>query len=313
MLDTMVHAASITAPSFCLIALGWLLRRRGAIDARFVNMGSRLIFNIGIPVALFLGMYRLDLTDSKAWYSISVAAGLVLLITLTAWLYGSRLGTSRAELGVFTQGAYRSNLAIIGLAICENAFGERGLAMAALPVGLLTAWYNVVAVYLLSTSHQSGPASALGVFTAMLKNPLIIGVGCGALVSLLNIPLPQLALDTGNSLARMAIPMALLLIGGSISLEVLKSGVKVALHSSLFRLLFAPAIMLSGMWLAGIEGELLAVYLLLAATPAAAASFVMVQAVGGNSGLAASIITLSTIGSVVSLTAWLAFLQAFVL
>jgi hypothetical protein len=55
---------------------------------------------------------------------------------------------------------------------------------------------------------------------------------------------------------------------------------------------------------------MLAVMFLLSATPTAAASFVMVQAVNGNSALAASIIVWTTCACVLSLTVWLVILRS---
>jgi malonate transporter len=57
---------------------------------------------------------------------------------------------------VVVQGIFRSNMAIIGLAYCVNAYGEPGLAAASLYVGLVNILFNVLSVVSLSSSlHAS--------------------------------------------------------------------------------------------------------------------------------------------------------------
>lgn len=308
MLATLSFAVSITAPIFALVALGWLLRRLDVINAAFVNTASRMAFLVGLPATLFMGLYRLDLNRDTQWGALVVTALATLLVCILGWRVGRRATTSSADLGVMVQGTYRGNLAIVGLALCERTYGAEGVALAALPVGLLTAWYNIIAVYLLGHTH--GGATAPGpALASMARNPLIIGVAAGLLVSATGIELPAVALATLDSLARMAIPLALICIGGTISLAVLGDNAGLALRASAMRLLMAPAVITGCLWLAGYSGPILGVMFLLSAPPTAAASFVMVQAVRGNVELATSIIVWTTCGSVFTLTAWLVVLR----
>ena len=60
--------------------------------------------------------------------------------------------------GVVVQGIFRSNMAIIGLAYCVNAYGEVALVAASLYVGILSILFNILGVITLSRSlhkHQA--------------------------------------------------------------------------------------------------------------------------------------------------------------
>ena len=61
--------------------------------------------------------------------------------------------------------------------------------------------------------------------------------------------------------------------------------------------------------LPGIRDTELAVLFFLAASPTAAASFVMTRSMGGNAALAANIVVLSTLGSLLTVTSGLILLK----
>ena len=54
------------------------------------------------------------------------------------------------------QSAFRSNLAIVGVALTFSAYGELGPVLAALPIALMTVLYNILAVWVLNTTLGSG-------------------------------------------------------------------------------------------------------------------------------------------------------------
>jgi hypothetical protein len=66
------------------------------------------------------------------------------------------------------------------------------------------------------------------------------------------------------------------------------------------KLVFIPLVFtLGGVWL-GFRGVDLGVLLLMSSAPTAAASYVMVRAMGGNAVLAANIVVLTTLGSILT-------------
>ena len=98
------------------------------------------------------------------------------------------------------------------------------------------------------------------------------------------------------------LPVMLLCIGGAMKLSDLRGAGAITWEAALWRLCVAPLV---GVVLAvalGVRGEQLGVLFLLLSSPVAAASFVMVVAVRGDGVLAANIVVLSTLLSVVTVT-----------
>ncbi|HEX7027134.1 MAG TPA: AEC family transporter [Gammaproteobacteria bacterium] len=303
-------AVSVTAPIFMVVSLGAVLKRFNVINDEFIRVASNLVFNIGLPVMLFISTAKTDFSQLANPKHIAIVVAMTMIIFFGAGLAAWWHVEEKSERGVYVQGAYRGNLVIIGLAFCANAYGELGLAIAALPVAILVTLYNVLAVYILNVTlnHQTGN-SPREVFLGILKNPLIIGILTGLAVNLLNLPLPDLLLDTGGYFSRLTLPLALLCIGGAMNLSALRLSSKAALGATTWKLILSPLVVCLIAIPFGIRGPELAVLFLLASAPTAAASFVMVKAMGGNASLAANIIVLSTFASLVTVTGGLSILK----
>jgi predicted permease len=91
----------------------------------------------------------------------------------------------------------------------------------------------------------------------------------------------------------------------------LKGDSKNLFYASAAKLFGTPLLAIAIGLLFGLEGTLLGILIMMVAAPTAAASYVMVRAMGGNHGLAAGIISVTTLGSIVSVTALLASLRTF--
>ena len=105
------------------------------------------------------------------------------------------------------------------LAYAVNAYGETALAASSLYLGMVTVLYNVLAVITLNRSLNRH-RSALSTLKSIARNPLIIGIVSALPFAYFETPLPQLIQQTGQYFAQMALPLALLCTGGSLSLDV---------------------------------------------------------------------------------------------
>lgn len=303
-------AFSVTAPIFLMVILGALLKAGRIIDAAFINTASRLVFLIGLPTLLFISCATTDLTQSTDGRLLVVMAVMTLLVFFLAQITAGYHVQQRRDSGVFVQGAFRGNLVITGLAFCANAYGAQGLAIAALPVAMTVVIYNVLSVYTLTRSLDNDGGSPLKkILIGIIRNPLIIAISAGFIVNITGAPLPQLLLDSGSYLGQMVLPLALIGIGGSLDFKHLRRFDCAAFSASLWKLIISPLIACLLALALQVRDENLAVLFLLAASPTATVSFVMVQAMGGNARLAAHIVALTTLGSIFTVTAGLWVLQ----
>ena len=310
MLSLLVSALSISAPTFAWVLAGLALRRVGFLSETLITQVSQLAFRFGLPAMLFAGAARIDYsTIGSARYLL--AGALATLLTLVgAWLYSHWRGHLQAQRGIFVQAAFRSNLAIVGLALAVAAYGERGPVIAALPVAVLTTLYNVLAVWVLNSTLGTG-ASIAALVGGIVRNPLIIGIAAGVIVALSGLPVPEFVATVGTGLSTFFLPVMLLCIGGAMQLSSLRNTGLLTWEATVWRLCIGPALAVVLALLMGVRGEQLGVLFLLMSSPVAAASFVMVVAARGDGALAANIVVLTTLLSVVTVTAGFFLLSLF--
>ena len=281
--------------------LGVGFRRLGILKPNVINRVSRFSFLIALPFVLFVGAAQVDYAGlGNATYLLAAIASTLLTLVLS-WLYGRWRDFPRHHLGIFVQGAFRSNLAVVGVALCISAYGDRGLVLAALPVAVMTVLYNILAVWVLD-STLGNRSSAATIIAGMIRNPLIIGIVAGSLVSIAGIILPSPAMVLSGGISTYFIPVLLVCIGGSIRLSGLTALGTLTWEACAWRLLVSPALAVGTALILGVSGDALGVLFLLLASPGAAASFVMVVAARGDGTLAANIIVLTTLFSLVTVT-----------
>jgi len=307
MSETFAFALSVTGPIFLTLIIGYWLARLGLLREQFVDDASRLVFLITLPVLLFTKIFTAQAELGRELPLL--AAGLLgTIVTIPlAWLAARPL--VRGDRSAFIQGAFRGNLGIIGLAWAANAYGSSGLAQAALLMAVVTILYNLAAVALFAVYSQRASFSWGKLAKDIVRNPLIIAIVLALVCKQLGLALPQILLQTGDYLASITLPLALLCIGASLDFSLLRRSSLAAFGAVGFKLLLVPAALLAFGWLFDLPAQSMGVLLLLAAAPSATVSFIMARALGGNSQLAANIVALSTLLSIVTASLGLALLE----
>ncbi len=307
-------AATITAPIFCMLGLGILFKRIGWVTEAFAKIGSDLVFRVTLPCLLFVGLVKTDFRNDLPFTLIFYAIAATLLLFLLLDRLVSPLLQAPADRGVFVQGAFRSNMGIVGLAFCLSAFGKSVLATASIYLAVLTILFNILAVITLTRHQQQTTDSGAlrRILISIGKNPLILAIAAGIIISLSGLTVPTILLDTGNYLARMTLPLALLCAGAAIRLREFHSS-QPLYWAVAGKLVMVPLLITLGGIAIGLRGEALGVLYLMSAAPTAAASYPMTQALGGNHHLAAAIIAATSLGSMLFSTIGIFLLRSFAL
>lgn len=282
-----------------VLILGVILAKQGLINDNFVDIGSRLVFTITLPSLLFISISQTHIDLSANIPLLATGLGVTVLVYLLLEITVQRIVNPVQDRGVVVQGSFRSNMGIIGLAYCINAYGNEGLVTASLYLALVTILFNVLSVITLNRSLQR-ELGLKATLWGIAKNPLIISIVLALPFAWYGIALPTLVLQTGEYFAQMTLPLALLCTGASLNFKALRQDLSNAVFASTWKLALVPFIAsLTGI-AAGLRGIELGVLLLMASAPTAAASYVMVRAMGGNASLAANIIAITTLGSLLS-------------
>lgn len=300
LIENIGFSLSVTAPIFIVLILGVYLKHINFINDNFIDISARLVFNVSLPLLLFFSILHTPLEQSANLPLILYAACATVVMFLFLEWWAKRLQPVE-DRGVFVQGSFRANMGFIGLAYCINAYGDAGLTSASLYLGLITIVFNILSVITLNRAMHHDQ-NVMAIIKGIAKNPLIIGITAGLIVSALHIPVPAVAAKAGQYFASMALPLALLCTGGSLNFHELKHNPHKTLYTTIAKLFVVPFCITTGGIVFGFRGIELGVLFLMSSAPTASASYVMVKAMKGNDKLAANIIALTTLGSIVSVS-----------
>lgn len=299
MIDNILFTANIVAPVFLIIALGYAAKKMRIINENFVDVTSKFVFSVSLPALVFMQIAEMDLSKTINFPQILFIYTGTITTFILIWLLSIPFIKDGRDRSVFIQGAFRSNFAIVGFAIISNLFGTAALGKAAIILAFILPLYNILAVIVLTVPlRQTNQLSFYPIIKEILLNPLIVAVIVGLPFSYFTIKLPSIIATTGNFLSDLALPLALIGIGGSLNLEQIKKASTLAFTSSIIKLILIPLILTTTAYFFGYRGIDLGIMFILFACPTAIVSFIMAEAMGANSKLAGNIILISTLGSV---------------
>jgi len=306
-----VSVVAIVLPVFLVIALGAVLTRTRFIGAELIGELNRLTYFVGLPAYLFSSIAGASLGGGRAMTVFGAMGGATLAALGIAYVVAKLRGVPPESFGSFLHASIRGNLAYIGLPVISLALAARG-ASAVCPVALLamaplTVVANVLGVLLLLLGHgKPGPGAWRTLILQLATNPLLLSSVAGVAVAASGLALPAWLAQSVAVTGQMALPLALLCIGGTLVTMRLQGKRTLAFLASVLKVGVTP---LLGWPLArwiGLTPDETLVALLFLATPTAAASFTLAGKLGGDEALAATSVVASTALSIVSLSVVLA-------
>ncbi len=303
-METIFHTLS---PILLIVALGFGLARIRFLGGEFMADLNKLAFWIALPALLFRSVAHAERPGPQTLHLF----GLMVLVTLigagAGWLAAILLRQPRAAHGTLSQAAFRGNLAYVGIpvlsyVVADAASRRETFASAVIVMTALMAVYNILAVLVLQASQHQFSWKSLGpALKTIVTNPLLLAGLAGLPLGLTQTPLPLFLDRTLEALGGAAVPIALLCIGGALATPGARAPRTAVFSAALLKTAALPALV----WFLAPVFQLHAaefqVALVLAASPTAAASYVMAVQMQGDEALAGRAIVLSTLLAGVSL------------
>jgi len=302
-----LNIVSTIIPIFSVIILGLLARWKGFIQQEFLEPANRLVYYLAIPALIFRAISKASL---KAQFDVMVLAITLfsaVVVFAFAWGMGFLLRLRLGELGTFMQTTFHGNLGYIGLAIAFYLLGNEGFVRASIIAGFLIILQNFLSVISLQFNSDdiSVKGNKLYIVLRILGNPVILSALAGILFSISGLKMPLVIDRSLHILGGLALPMALLIIGASLSFELMQLRILRVISSSLLKLILLPGIgfLLYRIFNIAVQDYLPALILL--ASPTATITYVMAREMGGDADFAVAAISTSTLISSVTFTLWI--------
>lgn len=291
--------ASLT-PVFILIALGYLAGRLQWIRAASIKDLSNLVFFLLIPALLFRTMstVHIEALDFRPVMAYLLAA-LLLLGGNAFWRGGNRRSVVMALGSVF------SNLVAIGITVVQLAYGKDGVVTLLTLVSLhhivlLTVTTLALEVVVAGENRAGGKdkphmlATTWLVFKGTLIHPVLLPIFCGLAFAQTGWTLPAVV-DKPLALLGSAFgPLALVLVGLTMTSASLAGNLRPALWIVVSKNLLLPLMVGVSAWAFGINGLTMTVLVVTAALPMGANVFMFAQRYEAAQDLTTAAMVLST-------------------
>ena len=310
---------------FVTVALGygaarrqWLGRREDGDPARVLG---NLAFYLFVPALLFRTSARLDLAHMP-WRTIAAFFVPTLLLMAGVYVFQRRRASADgpAAPAVRAITAVFGNSVQVGIPFVTALYGEAGLAIhitlvslhALLLLSVLTA---LVELDLARARHSHAePAALAHTIASTARNtvihPVVLPVVAGLLWNTTGLGIHPIVDEALVTLASAVVPVCLVLIGVTLAAYGVRGRLRGALVLSALKLLVMPAlVLLVARYGFGLEGQPLAVIVVMASLPAGSNALIFSQRYDSLQAEVTATIVLSTVAFAATASLWLALLR----
>ena len=311
-MENFIYSINVTMPIFLVMVLGYFLKQIGMLDDNFVTVANRFNFKVTLPFMLFRDISTVDI---KAVFDLKYVLFCAIVSTIcfwTVWAGAKLFLKDKSMRGAFVQASFRGIAADMGMAFIENIYGSS--AMGPLMIVGAVPLYNIYSVLVLTfeANEEEGRQGAGKIKQAginILKNPIIIGIFLGLVVSLLGVHFPTIVDRTVDNVARMATPLALVTMGAGFEGRKALAKIRPTLAASFIKLVAQTAVFLPIAAAMGFTGEKIIGILIMLAAPTTPSCYIMAKNMKNDGVLTASIVVTTTLLASFTLTGWIYLLK----
>jgi malonate transporter and related proteins len=305
-LQTILNTA---LPFFALIFCGYGAGRFRLLSEASIAGVNAFVFYFALPTFLFnlIATSQLKNILNGSFVATYLSAGISVFVVATLLgrlLFKVQLG----EAALQGSAAVLGNTGYMGLPLVVAVFGEAAAIPLVLGLTLEVTLIIPFTIALVEATKGSGgwsgvPSSVTG---ALARNPLIVAIFAGALISALGLGLPIPVENFTNLLGGTAGPCALFALGATLAGRSLSAGLGEVSYITFFKLFVHPSAMWLTTQLFDVASLWATVAVLAAALPVAANVFILARQYDTYVERISSAILLSTAVSVVTVSVLLA-------
>ena len=315
-MEHLLFTMNAILPILLPVLLGYFLRRINFFKDEFLVLCNKFVFNVLIPILLFKNLYLANLNEIDLAF-VGFASGSILALFFIGMIVVAFVPDKKQK-GVMLQASFRSNYAIIGIPLATMLGGEEAGAAASVVAAATVPLFNILAVIALTIYDKEDGEKILisSILKKIVRNPLIIGVFCGLSTCFIFMGIDNLGGNvnaflnndltfvpkTINSLANLATPLALIVLGGRFEFKAVKRLWKQLVVSTTLKLAIVPAFFLTIAYFLGFDSKIeFGILIALFATPIAVSSVPMAMQMKQDDELAGQIVVWTSALSAFSL------------
>ncbi|MFA6253349.1 MAG: AEC family transporter [Patescibacteria group bacterium] len=291
-------------PILLIFALGYLLKKINVLKKEDADLFLKLVFYIAAPALILLSISNIKL-NSQLW-SLPLSAIFIILVTYIITLAISRtLKLPRESLGSFLIACLIMNIGFL-LPFTLAAFGMEGVALISLfdfANGILTFTF----IYYLATKYGQGTNDKKIIRKKILLSPPIWALILAIILNLLKIKITGPVYDFLQPLSYLISPLIMLSLG--IYFQPKLKNITIPIIALILRSGLGLLLGLLLVWLFGLDGLEKSIVILASVAPVGYNTLTFSSLEKLDQNLAANIISLSLLFSIIFIPILLTFLR----
>lgn len=310
-MKSLIYSLNATLPVFFVILIGYFLRQTGMLNENFIEVANKFNFKVTLPVLLFSDIGATNIVKNFDGIFVLFCAVVTSISFWAIWFFTRKFMKDKSMTGAFVQASFRGSAAVMAIAFVQNIYGTSG--MAPLMIIGTVPLYNIYAVIVLTfegDNHTKGMDNIKKSCSSIMKNPLILGILAGMLVSLLNISFPKMVDKTLENFAVMATPLALVTIGAGFEGKKALAKVKPTMAASFIKLIVQPGLFLPLAVYLGFRSQALIALIVMLGSPTTVSCYIMAKNMNNDDVLTSSVVVATTLMSALTLTMWIFIMKS---
>lgn len=298
-------------PVFAIIAVGFSAKHYQWLDDDFWKGAGNLAYYLLLPTILFVKIAEADFTHTAMVLPIAAVVLLAnLIISVLIFIWHIVFHPSDSNYTAVVQGSIQTNAAYVGLPVALGIFGQAGLVIYAMMLGVVVPIMNTLVLsFLIYYDPQHVKEPAVHFLRRVLLHPIVIACLGGIAVSHLQIQLPEALFNSLNTLSSAALPIGLLVVGSALDIHATKRNKMYIAVTTFIKLIFLPIVAIAlAKWL-GLGAKEAGIAILYTILPASAASYLMAKRYHSNASLLAGMIISQTVCATLTMPVALALMD----
>lgn len=307
-MEMIILGLGVVLPLFVVMAIGYLARMVKLIDDSGVGVVNRLVFWVFLPAILFVSVYETNLQEAFNFPLVLFSTLGTTLVFLVSFFLVPKLEKKRDRCGVIIQGLIRGNEVYFGFPIVVSLIGAQYLGLMSIVVAFAVLFYNGYSIFALEY-FKGDTVDKREISKNLITNPFILATIAAVIMNLVGLVIPDVLMTGIRSLAGVATPLALFLLGASFNFTSTKGYLKEVIWTTIFRLIIIPGIVVVLSILLGFSSTETVILFVTFGVPTAVASYSIARQLDADYELASQIVVYTSSFAILTVFLWTIVLQ----
>ncbi len=287
----------ISLPVFLIIFFGWFCHKIKIVDKNWVHTLNGFAYYVALPALIISSFWKVDFASSGTWFLIFESVAIIILFSALVFGILSLFKIDKKIKTTILLGSIVGNTVFIGFPLVDMNFGKEYLNQSALIGSFFLIIPIIFVILFIQYQHKSQETSIKKELLGLLKNPLVISIVLGIILSFfeLEYTIFESIEKTIAMLGATASPVALFALGAFLHGQS-KKNLKFSLVISFLKMIVLPVLAVLISFFVFKNNDI-KVITLLSSMPVAVTTFVIAEKFGLNKDLIGDSILISTIFS----------------